>query len=248
MKIKNIEIGTGKPKIAVSICEKTHQDVLARLRKLATLDIDMIELRADFLAADVDIAALLGDMQFFVTNRILLFTLRTEPEGGKMSFDVRSYMDITTKALESGCIDMVDIEYQIGQTAISTLINLSKLYGVYTLISKHEMSQTPNEEDLLRLLNLMKEAGGDLLKIATMGITKQDVMTLMQATLIFKNQHKIPIASLSMGEVGKVTRVLGAFYGSDITFAAYGAPSASGQLGISETIEGLNVINRCLFG
>lgn len=246
--IKNIEIGSGKPKVAASIGEKTHFDVLEKLKRMVSLEIDIIELRADYLAADVDLVALLKDMQIFVSKKILLFTLRTESEGGKISIDTRTYIDITTRALQSGCIDMIDIEYQVGQKSISQLICKAKQYGVYTMISKHEMVRTPTVDHLLNLLELMRETGGDILKIAAMGITKQDVMNLMQATLSFKNQHQMPMISISMGDLGKITRILGVFYGSDLTFAAYDAPSGSGQLGITETVEALNVINRCLIG
>lgn len=48
-KVKNIVIGEGMPKICVPVVSNNHQDIITDLIRLQSLDIDLIELRINFI-------------------------------------------------------------------------------------------------------------------------------------------------------------------------------------------------------
>ena len=77
----------------------------------------------------------------------------------------------------------------------------------------------------------MQDEGCDIAKIAVMPNSRQDVLTLMEASVeMLEHTARCPFVTMSMGTIGKVTRVAGAFTGSCMTFGTAGAMSAPGQV------------------
>jgi 3-dehydroquinate dehydratase-1 len=69
------------------------------------------------------------------------------------------------------------------------------------------------------------------------------VLTLLSATSRARNgKVQIPIVTIAMGVRGKITRIAGGLFGSDITFAVGMESSAPGQLPIAELKQAMGVI------
>ena len=58
-----------------------------------------------------------------------------------------------------------------------------------------------------------------------------DVLTLMRATYRARTEAvDLPLITMSMGEIGTISRVIGDLYGSDTSFVVGKAASAPGQI------------------
>ena len=89
-------------------------------------------------------------------------------------------------------------------------------------------------EELIRRLTRMQEMGADVAKIAVMPQSREDVMTLMEATMEADHSLDIPVVTMSMGRMGVLSRLAGTLTGSAMTFASVGEASAPGQIPIEQ--------------
>ena len=89
-------------------------------------------------------------------------------------------------------------------------------------------------EELIRRLTRMQEMGADVAKIAVMPQSREDVMTLMEATMEADHSLDIPVVTMSMGRLGVLSRLAGTLTGSAMTFASVGEASAPGQIPIEQ--------------
>ena len=90
----------------------------------------------------------------------------------------------------------------------------------------------------------MQDIGADIAKIAVMPKNKKQVMELLMATLDMEECARIPIVTISMGEIGLISRMCGQFTGSAITFATVCEASAPGQIPVSELQETLGIFDK----
>lgn len=113
MKIREIEIGSGMPKICVPITENTRESILAKAEEIVLHHVDMVEWRMDFYQDVMDIEKVLETLQglrSILGNTVLLVTFRTAAEGGQREIELTTYVELNTAVAESGHADMVDIE------------------------------------------------------------------------------------------------------------------------------------------
>ena len=90
----------------------------------------------------------------------------------------------------------------------------------------------------------METIGGDIGKIAVMPKNSSDVEILISAAEEASRQLQIPIVAVSMGELGKKTRINGEDFGSILTFGSLGKASAPGQIPAKELKEKLAARNK----
>ena len=84
------------------------------------------------------------------------------------------------------------------------------------------------------LVSRAQEMGADVAKIAVMPQSREDVMTLMEATMEADHSLDIPVVTMSMGRLGVLSRLAGTLTGSAMTFASVGEASAPGQIPIEQ--------------
>ena len=97
---------------------------------------------------------------------------------------------------------------------------------------------------LPELAQRMAELGCDIAKIAVMPQTPRDVLTLLSATEQMHTSHpEIPIITMSMGQLGLVSRLCGEVFGSALTFGAAGQASAPGQAPVQALRQVLNLLH-----
>ncbi|MCL2863977.1 MAG: type I 3-dehydroquinate dehydratase [Lachnospiraceae bacterium] len=250
--VRGLEIGVGMPKICVSIMGKTKAEIIEETKIALATDADLLEWRVDFCELNhaTDLIDILGILREMLHERPLLFTLRTLREGGCKEIAPLQYVQILQRAIESRCVDIVDVEifvdvYDSWKTVkeldivprnnmhqyTNTIIAQAHKHNVKVLGSNHNFKGTsPMEEIVLRLLE-MKNIGVDIGKIAVMPKSKKDVLTLLNATLEMSHRGmNIPIVTMAMGDYGKISRICGEFFGSAVTFAAVREESAPGQI------------------
>ncbi|WP_314920337.1 type I 3-dehydroquinate dehydratase [Actinomyces oris] len=185
----------------------------------------------------------------------LLLTCRTAAEGGRARLDDASYGTLLRSVLD-GLADWaperrpvaIDVEVQRG--CLPQVCTQAHGLGIDVVASFHDFEATPADEVLEEVLTRMAREGADLAKIAVWPTGADDVARLLgvcaRATADAGEGTGlgVPVAAMSMGALGAVSRVAPAF-GSALTFAVVpdeqgqARASAPGQLPIQD-------VRRCL--
>ncbi len=245
--VRNIEIGTGRPKICTSIIGRTQEEIIAEARGLLELPIDIIEWRADWYDGLHNQSMLTDTVRFLrsvCNDRILLFTIRTQAEGGEAILTPEEYGVINEWLVQSKCVDIIDVEVFIGDKIVHNIIQCAKNAGVKVIASNHDFYGTPTKEEIIDRLLRMQNIGADIAKIAVMPQSPRDVLTLLDATCEMKEQHDVtPLVTMSMSSLGSVSRISGELFGSAITFGAGREASAPGQIEVKQLHHMLNVLH-----
>ena len=102
--------------------------------------------------------------------------------------------------------------------------------GVHVIASSHDFQKTPEQAVLTERLLAMQRCGADIAKLAVMPQSAADVLTLLAATEEVHRLHpELPLVTMSMGELGILSRISGELFGSCMSFAAAGESSAPGH-------------------
>lgn len=240
-KIKNCEIGSGRPKICVPIVGKTREDIVSQAKKIAEVGknkIDIVEFRGDFfkeLGDEKKLKSLMVTLKDMLQEFVLLFTIRSASEGGEMlGFTTPSLEEINEFVIKEQLADMVDVELFSGEDIVKNTVALAKEHNVKIIMSNHDFHTTPSKEEIARRLILMQTLGADIAKIAVMPENREMVLDLLTATLEVSNKVAIPVVTMSMGSLGAISRVTGQIFGSAITFASLEKASAPGQIPVDD--------------
>ena len=229
--------GRDRPVVCVPLVATTAADALALAAQAAPHAPDALELRADHLAerTPAAIAALLPRLAAHGVP--LLFTNRAANEGGAQEGDEGARIATLLAAIESGIPAMVDLELATAPAPRARVIEAAKRRGVPLILSSHDFAATPTDEELLARLAAMAEAGADAAKLALMPREVGDAARLLAlCRAATAAPDALPLAAMSMGPLGAITRVIGHRAGSALTFAALaaGGGSAPGQLTLAE--------------
>lgn len=227
IEIAGLRFGQGLPKICVPLTGSGMPALLSEIRAVADLPADLYEWRADsFFGGFSDALAALKEG---LGEKPLLCTVRTEREGGGARLSPEEYERTLTGLLELGGFQLLDIEFSQGEDRVRRLAALARSQGIGVVVSQHDFEKTPAEDEMFHRLLAMKELGADLPKLAVTPRTPKDVLALLSATL--RAAEKIgPVITMSMGGLGKITRVSGGVFGSCLTFGAGQSASAPGQI------------------
>lgn len=235
-----------KPKICVSIIEKKKPDIFEKARLLAEAGIEMIEWRVDYfegISNSKEVLAMVQTLKREIVPKELIFTLRTVAEGGEKIPGEVSYAKVLAAVISQGQADYVDIEIYRETELIKSLFSLAMEKGQKTIGSYHDFEKTPPQSEIELRILYMKKLGATIGKIAVMPTSEEDVEVLLQATDIIKrSKPDFPIITMSMGKMGKKSRIYGGLYGSEVTFGTMGMPSAPGQIPVKELKKTLDAL------
>ena len=244
VQVKNTVIGEGRPKICVPIVGKTKTDILEEAKKITSLPVDVVEWRVDWfddVFATEKVLETAKELQEVLKDIPVLLTFRTSKEGGEKEISVSDY------AAQSGYVDLIDVEAFTGDDVVKTIIDAAHEAGVKVIASNHDFFKTPEKEEIIRRLRMMQDFGADIPKMAVMPTCKQDVLTLLSATLEMSEKYADrPIITMSMAGTGVVSRLTGETFGSALTFGAASKASAPGQVGVHELKQVLDIIHNSL--
>ncbi len=246
VKIRDIEIGTGTPKIIVPIVGKTKEEIITQAKSFDSIPLDVVEWRADWFDGVSDFAQVkdvLTDLREVLGNTPILMTFRTSKEGGEKAIDHKAYAELNLNAVRSGLVDLIDVELFTGDDIVREIIDGAHAAGVRVIASNHDFHKTPAKSDIIYRLRKMQDMGADIPKIAVMPQNKRDVLTLLAATEEMVTDYADrPIITMSMAGTGVISRLCGEVFGSSMTFGAAGKASAPGQI----DVENLNTVLELL--
>lgn len=248
--VRNIEIGSGMPKVCVPIVEKTREDILSTAKAICSTEADLVEWRADWyedVSAFSEVIKTADMLRSILGGTPLLFTFRSAREGGEKELSLESYATLLESVAKTGFVDLIDVEVFSGDDAVKNIIQTAHAHGVKVIASNHDFEGTPAREELVARLCKMQDLGADILKIAVMPQTRSDVLTLLSVTEEMSSRHTSrPVITMSMGRTGTLSRLCGEVFGSAITFASFGKVSAPGQIAIEDLKAGLRLLHKYL--
>lgn len=248
VEVRGVNIGEGTPKICVPIVEKTKEEILAAAESLSNVDVDVAEWRVDWFDGALDfprVEDVLKELRQVLDDIPVMFTFRTANEGGEKAIEAGAYIELIKKASATGLVDLVDVEMFMGDVVMKDIIKGAHAFEVKVVASNHDFYKTPDKEELVGRLCRMQESGADILKIAVMPQNKKDVLTLLEATREMEEEHaECPVITMSMSEMGLVSRLCGETFGSALTFGTVGKASAPGQIDASDLRSILELIHK----
>ena len=210
-------------KTCVSIAEKTPKKLKQTLTK-ALKKSEYAEIRFDFLNPNMVPEAL---HLIRKDLRKCVCTLRPSREGGKFSSSEKNRISIIKLIAEYDPF-LLDIEYDTLRKN-KNLQRYLKNSDTHILVSWHNFKQTPRISALKKKLAQMKKFSNNI-KIVTMAKSINDATQVLS---LYKNNDTELIA-FSMGNYGRVSRILCLFLGSPYTYVSLGKPVAPGQFSVDE--------------
>lgn len=225
-------LNTEKVNICVPLCG-TSREALTQEIALLEQGIDMVEWRMDYFSGEKpdDWLHALQVIRPLLRSYPLLATWRSKKEGGMRDFSMRQYEELLKVIIQSKLVDMIDIELFSEEACLQRLVACAHEHDVAVVISNHAMNDTPDIEAMSIRLKAMKRMQADIVKLAVMPNSMDDVWKLLQASSAFHEQYRdCPLITMAMGQLGVITRICGEMSGSLVSFAALKEVSAPGQL------------------
>lgn len=169
---------------------------------------DFIEFRMDSAENPItQISEYKGDLPIIATNRTKWF-------GGMADDDGR--LDHLFAAARFDAVEMVDIEVETTRGK-QWILNEFRENDVQIITSFHGFEETPDQGTLDAIIADCAKYG-DIAKVATFAENHTDTLRMLKA-INTATAKRIPVAGLSMGEIGSHTRVIGPLYGSKLGYA-----------------------------
>lgn len=223
MKIGNVRLG-GIPKIAAVIVDGEDMKAISAAKMGGA---DLLELRLDCFKnhEQAYINRIIKNIK--KTKLPLIATIRSRKEGGKTAIGNIERLKLFESIIP--LVAAVDIELS-SKKILNDVVNKAHGLNKKTIISYHNFKNTPDQKKLNALVKNCRNAGGDIVKIATIAKNKKDVIRL--AALMTQYDNIIVIA---MGMLGTATRILFPMLGSLITYCSVTQSSAPGQLSLKDT-------------
>lgn len=212
-------------KLIVSVMPRSLEEAQA-LDATRYLDADIIEWRADYLPKEAILQVAPAIFEKFA-GRELVFTLRTRSEGGEIDLSPEEYIHLIKEVAQFYQPDYIDFEYNSYKDVFEEMLDFPNL-----VLSYHNFQETP--ENMMEILSELTILNPKLVKVAVMAHTEQDVLDLMNYTRGFKTLNpEQEYVTISMGKVGKVSRITADVTGSSWSFASLDEVSAPGQISLA---------------
>jgi 3-dehydroquinate dehydratase-1 len=220
-----------RPAIAASLSDRDLPLVDEQILE----NIDIIELRVD-LFSDLSAEGIEGIFRSAQNlGKPLIATIRDHTEGGMMKLSNQERLSLFQRI--APLADLIDIE--IFSEIYIQVREIVKREKKGLIGSFHDFKGTPAFERLDDLYRKAKSEGADIVKVATMADTVEDLRTMTRFTL----SHAQEVVTLCMGKMSLISRVFFPFIGSLFTFGAVGEPKAPGQVSVIKLRQYINNLN-----
>ncbi|MFV2040781.1 MAG: type I 3-dehydroquinate dehydratase [Candidatus Hydrothermarchaeales archaeon] len=215
------------PTICASIMEESAQEFL---KAASGVETDLIEVRADGLSEPTaeNVHSLMSDLKKGVKAQIIL-TVRSKSEAGRFEGSEEERKTVILGSLHLA--DIIDIE--LNSVIRDEIVSKARANRVEVIVSYHDFEKTPRTEEITGIFESEKAAGADYCKAAFKANRHGDVLRLLDACLQMKGRARV--IAISMGELGRISRIVAPVFGSAITYASLGVKTAPGQLTVEET-------------
>jgi len=151
-----------------------------------------------------------------------ILTVRRSDEGGFGSWSDSDRESLYLTLLPAATA--IDVELR-SLKALPQAVRAARKAGKTVIVSSHDFEGTPSLARLRRIVKQGREAGADIVKIATLTEKPSDVAHLLELL----GDAIIPVAVMGMGRLGRASRLLLAKAGSVLNYGWLAKPQVSGQ-------------------
>jgi len=222
IKIGKLELGA-IPRVAGIIDSPMPE---ARLKSFAERGVDIFEVRVDLFNKPIGtVIDYIKTIRKTVRKAPLIGTIR-ETDFNRAD-RAEWYVALAPH------VDCVDIELGIPQwrELIDRIMNPTVI-----MVSEHDFSATPDMTGLGDIVKRAVSQGAEIVKIAAMANGASDVTRLLR----FTEECKTPLVSISMGGIGRISRIAAPLYGSLFTYGYLRKPVVQGQVSALNLVKALN--------
>jgi 3-dehydroquinate dehydratase-1 len=142
----------------------------------------------------------------------IIATARDPREGGQNNLSLQERQGLLTAALSWATI--LDIELA-SIKEFSSIIAMARAQERQVILSYHNFQTTPELKELHDLAARASDAGATILKVATMTSSKNELARLLEFQQI---PHPLPVATMGMGALGKISRLILPAAGSTLAY------------------------------
>ena len=247
LKLKDVELGSGLPKIIVPITERTDRTVWSEAKEYKCRQADMIEWRADYYK-DIHntpaVMAVLKKLHRILSGVPLIFTCRPDSLGGASEFTPSQYYSLNQAVAESGMVDAIDLDINDDEQQINSLITEAHMHDVKIIGSYDNPETTPSREELIDIMRRIQALGVDIVKVAVMVHSSEEALRLMDAAREMVDRYaECPIIAMGMGSEGVITRITCESVGTCATYGAIGEASAPGQFPVERLQTAIKILH-----
>jgi 3-dehydroquinate dehydratase type I len=223
-----------KIRICIPITAKKTSEIPTLIEKAERMGADIAEIRLDYLENFDGIEKAVENAKI-----PLIATNRQFEQGGKRRQNENERVKLLLEAARMG-FSFVDLE--ITTPNIETIMKDLKKKNAKTILSFHNFNETPNTEELRKIVASQIRMGADICKLVTTANNLNDNLTCL--SLVAEISGKTPIICFAMGKLGIISRILSPVFGGYLTYASLktGMETAPGQI----SIERLKEIYKCL--
>jgi len=213
-------------RICVSILPKNNLEALSLIEKAEKAKADFIEVRLDWL----EISRKLSDITAS-TKIPLIAANKLQSEKGYFSGTEIEWQQTLLFAAKNG-FEYIDVNLS-SPKHIETISQLKQL-GAKTIVSYHKFDGALSVTAMEDILDKELASGASICKIVTPANRVEDNLPVLSFVSFASSKAKL--VCFSMGEHGKVSRLLSPMFGAFFTFASLenGSETAAGQMSIGE--------------
>jgi 3-dehydroquinate dehydratase type I len=175
------------------------------------------------------------------TKLPLLANCKPPAEQGGFTGSDQDRFEILREAAKAG-FEYVDFDYGFDADLLEEFI-ADAPSDCQLILSAHFFEGTPGLPALTRLIEVIQKNKPDIIKIAALATKKKDLITMLRlAEKLEKKSIKHII--ISMGEIGKASRIIAPVLGSELMFAAIDGElaTAPGQLLVKDLLNAYQML------
>lgn len=196
---------------------------------------DLIELRLDGILADA--TELTPAAWRHIARLPLLFTARRADEGGCGALTAGQRSEWLGSALPDAA--WIDVE-AASLEELGATVAAARDLGVGVIVSHHDFEALPDDATLARVVGAARDSGASVAKIAATPATPAELARLAEFTA---RDHGIAMATMGMGPLAAVSRLLCAQCGSVFNYGFLGTtPTAPGQWSAARLREAISLL------
>jgi len=240
--------GLGRVKVCIPVIGPGRDEALGQIQAASPLA-DLLELRMDLITGG-NLKDLVQEIRKNPFPVKVVVTHRKPEERGLLPVAEdqdreEERIAVLHEAILLG-VDYVDIELSSSVTLRESLKILigEHLGRTQLIISCHDFHLTPSDAALEDLWQSCREAGARVIKIVTFARTMADNLRVLRLIpwSLGKGQE---IVAFSMGELGKISRIMAPLLGAHFTFASLEQETATapGQLTAAELFRILEILS-----
>ncbi|MDQ6665949.1 MAG: shikimate dehydrogenase [Acidobacteriota bacterium] len=199
------------PKICIALGFPDIEKLFKNARYEAEAGETFLEFRLDYLPDPERGAAAIRKFLDQFPHCLILATCRRHQNHGNFKGAIDEQLRILDLAIQNGAC-AVDIEIETAEL-VGEKLNAYRLHS-QLIVSYHNFENTPQLESILRRVTRIP---ADAYKVVTTARKPSDTGRVIEAG---RNNPRVPLIALAMGEMGFASRVLGSVFGGIFTYAA----------------------------